>query len=162
MTLRREILMGGDGSGRIREKETMVELLMNDEEFKESITLKTVTDYTTVISMLMDVIQGREKEYVFNSKGEVLLERPTPLDVRVKAAKVWKEMTLDKVVSDRKVIDNKLQGSLFDLPKMVSEVDALLQALKEKRDKEDVKVGENQIPDKYFGNDTIVKAGEQH
>ena len=154
--------MGGDGSGRIREKETMVELLMNDEEFKESITLKTVAEYSTVINMLMNIIRGEEKDEVFDSKNGVMVERSTPLDVRVKAAKVWKEMTLDKVVSDRKVVDNKLQGSLFDLPKMVSEVDALLQALKEKRDKEDVKVGENQIPDKYFGNDKIVKAGEQH
>ena len=154
--------MGGDGSGRIREKETMVELLMNDEQFKESITLKTVAEYSTVINMLINIIRGDEKDEVFDSKNGVMVERSTPLDVRVKAAKVWKEMTLDKVVSDRKVVDNKLQGSLFDLPRMASEVDALLQALKEKRDKEDVKVGENRIPDKYFGNDKIVKAGEQH
>src|SRR3989304_1595973 len=98
--------MGGDGSGRVREKETMGELLMTDRQVKERKTFKTVAEYSTVINMLMNIIRGDEKDEVFDSKNGVMVERSTSLDVRVKAAKGWKEMILDRVVSHRKVVDN--------------------------------------------------------
>ena len=96
--------MGGFGSGRKKKKYTACELLMSDAEFNENVVIRTVRDYNKVIEVLIRIIKGEEKEYVFDTKGRKLVERPPALADRVKAAKVWKEMTLDKVVADKKMI----------------------------------------------------------
>lgn len=106
--------MGGEGSGRVRETETVSELVMGDDDFKEALRVRTVVKYFEILDELESIIRREKKEYVFDSKCGVMIERPTPVADVVKAAKVWKEMTLDKVISDKKVVDNNNQGSLFD------------------------------------------------
>ena len=96
--------MGGFGSGREQEKFTTCDLLMTEKDFSENVIVKTIQDYNTVLDILLKIIKGEEKEFIFDAKGQALIERPPSLGDRVKAAKVWKEMTLDKVVSDKKMI----------------------------------------------------------
>lgn len=66
--------------------------------------LGAMSDYKTYLGVLRDIIMGTEKEYVYDYKKQRLLDRPAPLDVRVKAIKVWKELTLDKVIADKKML----------------------------------------------------------
>lgn len=106
--------MGGYGSGRIAEQLTVAELLMNDEQFSELVRCKTVGDYQTVLDMLMRVIRGELHDEVLDSKNGVMIKRSASLADRVKAAKVWKEMTLDKIIADKKTIGDGDQGNLLD------------------------------------------------
>ena len=117
--------MGGFGSGREKEKSTTAELILSDKEFAENVILKTIQDYNTVLDMLMKIIKGEEQDYVLDSKNGVLISRPPSLGDRVKAAKVWKEMTLDKVISDKKTVAMpESQANLFqDFVDAIQEVE---------------------------------------
>ncbi len=96
--------MGGFGSGREQEKFTTCDLVMSDKDFSENVITKTIQDYNTILDVLLKIIKGEEKEFIFDAKGQTLIERPPSLGDRVKAAKVWKEMTLDKIISDKKMV----------------------------------------------------------
>jgi hypothetical protein len=131
--------MGGEGSGRLPEKATVGELLMDDKAFKEHITNQTVAYIPRVINELYDIVLGNAEDEIWDSKNCKLVKRKPSLDTRVKAAKVLKEMTLDKVVSDKKTIDTEGQGSLLNL---IDDLTAVARAVeKEKAEKARV-VGE--------------------
>lgn len=95
--------MGGEGSGRPQENYTACDLLINEGDFKSIVVTKAVDEYVTVVDFLMATIKGEASDVVVTPKGDII-RRPPSLEVRVKAAKVWKEMTLDKVISDKKMI----------------------------------------------------------
>lgn len=114
--------LGGEGSGRLTERILAGELLMNDDQFKQCVTKETVSNYQTVLTTLMGVITGELEDQVFDSKNGVMVSRKASLADRVKAAKVWKEMTLDKVISDKKSFGEGEQGMLFDFHTIISEV----------------------------------------
>ncbi|GEM_PF-6402823 len=144
--------MGGIGSGRHKETETVCDVLMNEEQFKDYLVTKTIEDYGTVLSTLMDIITGNVSDYVLDSKNGKLIERPPSLSDRVKAAKVWKEMTLDKVVSDKKVVDRQDQQGLFDeFVEAVSEVGKVMDVIREERKK--------QAEEKVASEGKLVKLG---
>ena len=124
--------MGGNGSGRLQENYTACDLLVSEGDFKNVVVTKTVNEYETVVDFLMMTIKGQETDVVVTPKGDIVT-RQASLEVRVKAAKGWQEMTLDKIVSDKKTIDNPNQGSLLDMLACVNEVhDALEKARAEK------------------------------
>ncbi|HSW61728.1 MAG TPA: hypothetical protein VLH56_00175 [Dissulfurispiraceae bacterium] len=106
--------MGGDGSGRIAEGSTVAELLMSDEQFADNVRIKTVQDYNAIVAKLAAIATGHAVDYVLDSKNGILVQRPASIADVVKAAKVWAEMTLNKVVADKKQIGDGSQGSLLD------------------------------------------------
>lgn len=108
--------MGGEGSGRIAEGSSVsvAELLMNDEQFVENVRIKTVQDYNAIVAKLAAIATGQAVDFVLDSKNGVLVQRPASIADVVKAAKVWTEMTLNKIVADKKQIGDGTQGSLLD------------------------------------------------
>lgn len=125
--------MGGDGSGRLPETTTVGEVLMNDEAFKAHVTDKAVECFTTLYDTLLGIVKGNATEEVYDSKSGVMVQRRASLDVRVKAAKVLKEMTLDKVISDKKTVESNGQGGLFDHLEALNKLADVMDAAKKEQ-----------------------------
>lgn len=130
--------MGGEGSGRLPEKVTVGELLMDEKSFKEHISAQTVAYIPTVITELYNIVLGNAEDEIWDSKNCKLVKRKPSLDTRVKAAKVLKEMTLDKVVSDKKTIDTEGQGNLLNL---IDDLTSVARAVEEEKARKAKAVG---------------------
>lgn len=128
-----EVFLGGEGSGRLTERILTADLLMNDETFKDCVKRETVSNYQTVLDMLMGVMTGKLEDQVFDSKNGVMVSRKASLADKVKAAKVWKEMTLDKIISDKKTFGEEGQGMLFDLHDILNGVAEEVRGRKQRR-----------------------------
>jgi hypothetical protein len=77
---------------------------------------------------LLGVIDGTEKDEHTTKDGKVVM-KPAPLNVRVQAAKTYKEMVLDKLTPDVK--DNQ--------KKVTTEGKSMVAALKELHEKSQLK-----------------------
>lgn len=105
--------MGGEGSGRNQEIVSMADVLITDEEFKDNVARLTVAQYNDIVNSMYLGAVGKATDIRLTPRGGQV-ELPISYADRAKCAKVWKEMTLDKIVSDKKTIDNQGQGSLLD------------------------------------------------
>jgi len=105
--------MGGDGSGRTQEFTSMADVLMTDEEFKDNVARLTVAQYNEIVNSMYLGASGQATDFRLSPRGGQV-EVPISFADRAKCAKVWKEMTLDKIISDKKTFDDKGQGSLLD------------------------------------------------
>ncbi len=108
--------MGGPGSGRGSDSEievTVCDVLMNDKEFKEHISTKAIEAFNASYAFLLTVVKGEIQDTYVNQKGHVV-PRAIPIADRVKAAKVLKEWTLDKVVSDKRELGDGQPALPFD------------------------------------------------
>src|SRR4030067_3450961 len=114
--------MGGEGSGRQKESITTCDVLMSEDDFKQSLISKTVKDYNIGLDTLMSIIKGEVSDYVFDSKNGEMIDRPPALGDRLRAGKVWYEMTLAKVGSDKKIVDVPQNGNVFDLLNTMKEI----------------------------------------
>lgn len=87
-----------------------------------------------ILEYLEDTSLGKFKDQVLNKQGE-LIERDVPHQVRVQAARTWKEMVLDKQVPDRRDATPKRGGK----EKVSDQHRAALEGIakKKKKDKEE-------------------------
>ena len=107
--------MGGKGSGRLPDTKG-VDIIMTDEEFKDGVAASAKLQFVIVQGKLMDIITGVAKDDVLDHMGRVIRKRRASLETIVKAIKGWKELTLDKTISDKKEAPiNPNQAGLFDL-----------------------------------------------
>ncbi|MCL5238633.1 MAG: hypothetical protein M1353_12480 [Nitrospirae bacterium] len=132
--------MGGPGSGRGSDSEvevTVCDVLMNDKQFKEHISTKAIEAFNASYNFLLDVVKGAISDTYINQKG-IIMSRDIPISDRVKAAKVLKEWTLDKVVSDKRELgDGQPQlpwNHKEDLEAIAVEIEAAKEAEKKAKD----------------------------
>lgn len=117
--------MGGQGSGRKRRVVSMVDVLMTDNEFKDNIARLTVDKFNEIVHSMYLGATGQVMDTKLTPKGE-LVEIPIAFADRAKCAKVWKELTLDKVISDKRTIENMDNRPVLDHLSALNEVEAAI------------------------------------
>jgi hypothetical protein len=114
------------------------ELLERDPTFQRAFFKQTKDAFISIYDYLFELVRGQgDVEEKVTAKGDVLLVKPSH-DVRVKAAKVLKEMTFDKVMADKRDSGKeKGKDSSVNLREALMEIarqkkkEAEMQALKE-------------------------------
>jgi len=119
------------------------DLLARDIEFRRELLRRAKEAYSVVYDYLLAVVEGRaEGEERMTAKGDVIYVKASH-DVRVKAAKVLKELTMDKVVADKRDSGSeKDKGSGMDLREALLEIEKQKREEAEKRAKEQGKLAE--------------------
>ncbi len=86
-----------------RDKRRVVnELLASDPVFLSELADRSKQAYGVMYVYLLDLVEGRgEEEQRVTNRGDIVGVKVSH-DVRVKAAKVLKELTLDKVLADKR------------------------------------------------------------
>ncbi len=107
--------MGGQGSGRLPGTKG-VDIIMSDDEFREGVAASAKAQFAVIQQKLIDIITGVAKDEIFDHTGKIIRKRRASLETIVKAIKGWKELTLDKTISDRKdAPTDPNQAGLFEL-----------------------------------------------
>ncbi len=83
-------------------KQVIDALLDSDPDFLNDLRTKTKDAFNACYKHLLKIVEGKVKEERFDAKTGVIFKVAMGHDTRVRAAKVLKELTLDKMISDRK------------------------------------------------------------
>lgn len=113
--------MGGEGSGRPKDIVLADVIMANEKEFTEKLAMKAAQQWEHIADEMYKIAVGIGIEHRLTPKGEIK-QLPLSPEVRTKAAKVWKELVLDKVIPDKKEFDVPENGNLFDMIEAMKEV----------------------------------------
>jgi len=92
----------GRPSRNVKKGPQLDDLIVSDPSFRRDMIDKTKVAFEAAYEYLLSVVSGSAKaERRVSNKGEVV-DVDLTHDIRVKAAKVLKEITLDKFVADKK------------------------------------------------------------
>jgi len=114
-----------------KRKSVLEEIIAHDPTFQKDMVEKAKDAFALVYSYLTDLVEGRgEGEERMSAKGDIVTVKPSH-DVRVKAAKVLKELTIDKVVADKRDSGNeKGRDAGIDLREALMEIEKQRQKAK--------------------------------
>jgi hypothetical protein len=138
------VIVGGRGSGRRSKIAKFVAAVATDDDFKQCIAEMTVSQYAKVVDKMYQKAIGNHLEEIVNRFGERMIVPISSKD-SINAARVWKELTLDKFISDRKIIEAPLVQSSDDEMQALKEIEDLIN--KKKLEKEEEKATEGESSD---------------
>lgn len=99
-------------------------LLENDTEFAERFQRDSKNIYKLLIKSLKKIVEGKALDTVVDRKNGTVVNVPVSSAVVVAAARVLKELVIDKMISDKKETRTTVKGPMVtDLKKALEEIE---------------------------------------
>jgi WD40 repeat protein len=127
------------GSGRKKKPDELYDLLDGDRVFLDKLKTNANETYDTLREFLLSIVSGKagEKMEIWDVKTSKKIEvmvKPSH-DVRVKAAKLLKELDVDKTLSDKRDRKEDKQGDESEWLRELKKAEKKIQAGKAARKK---------------------------